>query len=161
MRLSIFTILLLVGCSSSRDITYNVDSSPRGAAIDVNGVFIGETPTSVNFTCSKEWVGVMRSADGWSVKGAGPYNVTAFPPESSQGDSQTKIIRPCQWKGSSSPRLMFDMTLKNVSPIQRFETKNLSQKPSNKMDTLELLKALKEDGVITEAEYKERARKLL
>lgn len=159
--LRMVVVIILSGCVSSKNIIYNVDSTPKGAAIDVNGIYIGNTPTSVNFTCTKEWVGVLYSPDGWSVKGAGPYNITAFPPQNSGGDSQTKMVNPCQWKGRNSPRLMFDLRLRHVAPVQRIETKDLTEQPSDKLDTLELLQKLKSDGVITEEEYRKRARQLL
>ncbi len=161
MWIRLALVFALSGCVSSKDITYNIESVPQGAIIDVNGIFVGTTPTSVNFTCSKEWVGVLRAPDGWLVHGGGPYNVTAFPPESTKGDSQTKVVRPCQWKGSNTPSLMFDLRLRHVLPVQRVETKDLTEEPSKKLDSLEFLNKLKSEGVITEEEYRERARQLL
>ncbi len=108
----------MFGCATATKVTYKVVSEPPKAPIDVNGVSMGETPTTITLDCIKRWVGLLYSPDGWAYV-SGKYEVIAFPPKGSHGESQTKNIDPCQWRGSGAPKLQFDLGLEKVAPTQK------------------------------------------
>jgi hypothetical protein len=80
-------------CFSTK-IRYNIISEPEGAPVDVNGMSVGKTPTSATLECTKKWVGVMNSPDGWA-NATGKYEIKAYTPVGAKGVSQTKDIDPC------------------------------------------------------------------
>jgi len=116
------TALLFSACATSQMVAFKVNSEPPGARIDVNGVSMGATPTEIDLTCSRRWVGYIDSSDGWAYDGP-TYEVTAYPSSTQRGYSQTKRINPCEWKGKATPQLHFDLGLDRVQPLQRIEVK--------------------------------------
>ena len=174
VRYSIILLLLAcVGCSSSSMVAFDVTSDPTNAPIDVNGYSMGRTPTTIELECKKSWVGLLNSPDGWSRTGA--YQVTATPPEGAGGDSQTKEVDPCNWKGKGRPALFFDLRLKNVLPVNRMDvnvnatssaepdaTSNADSAASSQRDALlKALKDLRDAGAITQEEYTAKVMKVL
>ncbi len=153
--------LATVGCATSTKVNYNIISEPPHAPVDVNGVNMGTTPTKATLECSKKWVGVMNSPDGW-VNASGKYEVKAYPPKGFNGQSQTKNIDPCQWKGEGDPSIQFDLGLEKVTPTQKIEitTKN-GNGGTSVQKQLEALKTLRNSGVMTEEEYKARVLELV
>ena len=121
-RLLIFGPLLLTGCYSSQMVAFKVNSTPPGAQVDVNGIAMGNTPTTVTLKCGKHWVGYAYSADGYASDTA-PYEVTVYPSSAQPGFSQTKRVDPCQWNGANTPELDFNLSLDNVQPVQRIQVK--------------------------------------
>lgn len=145
------------GCATSKGITYSISSTPESAPIDVNGVSVGVTPTSATLECTKKWVGVVNSPDGWG-SATGKYEIKAYPPPGSGGYSQTKNIDPCQWKGNGNPSIQFDLGLESVEPTKNININaNIKNTDTNTQKSLEALKTLRESGVITEEEYKKKA----
>jgi hypothetical protein len=153
--------LVSSGCATATKVNYDIISEPTHAPVDVNGVNMGTTPTKATLECSKKWVGVMNSPDGW-VNASGKYEVKAYPPKGFNGQSQTKYIDPCQWKGKGNPSIQFDLGLEKVTPTQKIEitTKNSSDGPSVQKQ-LDALKTLRNSGVITEEEYKAKVLELV
>jgi len=125
---------------------------------------MGRTPTIIELECSKQWVGTNNSPDGW--KRSGTYEVRATPPEGAEGDSQTKYVDPCSWKGVGTPAIFFDLRLKGVKPVERIEV-DITETPrvepgKNKRDTLlAALRELRDAGAITQEEYEAKVLKLL
>jgi hypothetical protein len=154
---------MLTGCSSKL-IKFDVTSEPTNAPVEVNGYSMGNTPTTIELECSKKWVGTNNSPDGWARSGT--YEVRATPPVGAGGDSQTKTIDPCSWKGEGAPSIFFDLRLKEVKPVDRIEvdiTEHLKPEASqSKRDSLiAALRELRDAGTITQEEYEAKVLKLL
>jgi hypothetical protein len=117
------SILLCSGCGAKRTmISCRVTSDPSGASIDVNGVNIGNTPTTIELRTTKTWVGLVNSPDGWQY-GNETYEVTAYPPPHSKEKvvSQTIRIKP-----SMTPhgcKIFFQLGLEPVYPAQPVQLK--------------------------------------
>jgi hypothetical protein len=115
-------LLMVASCTSTGPVVpVSVISTPPGADVDLNGAYVGTTPTELAIPCSRHWVGVLNSADGWAYDSR-PISVTVYPTENSQGDAQTKTIDPCQ-AGGAALTLKFDLRLRHVTPVQRFEVR--------------------------------------
>ncbi len=163
MRSSVIwiTCFLMIGCATSTNVTYNITSEPQGAPIDVDGMSMGTTPTIATLECTKKWVGVINSPDGWA-NATGKYEVKAYPPKGINGQSQTKNIDPCQWKGTGNPALQFDLGLEKVTPTQKIDiTTTIKNDNSNIQKSIEALKTLRNSGVISEEEYKAKVLRLI
>ncbi len=167
MRLAVILALLslLSACSSNKTIQFEVTSEPPNAPIEVNGYSMGRTPTTINLDCSKTWVGLVNSPDGWANR-SGTYAVTAYPPDGAGGDSQTKMIDPCNWKGQGNPSIFFDLSLQSVNPIDRVKVDVNSSSSSDKTESeldkiLGALKELRDSGAITQEEYEEKVMKAI
>jgi hypothetical protein len=138
-----------------------VISEPAGAQVDVNGISMGNTPTEVSMSCAKTWVGLMNSPDGWAY-GNATYEITVYPSSANPGYSQTKHINPCQWKGDHPPVISFNLGLEKVTPTQKIEV-NGNEAPQSDPQKEELadLKKLRDQGILSEAEYKEKVLKVI
>jgi hypothetical protein len=136
---------------------FKVVSEPSGAQVDVNGISIGKTPTEMTLECSRWWVGIANSPDGWAYENT-TYEVTAYPSSANPGYSQTKRINPCLWKGDQPAVLNFYLGLKKVEPTQKLEVelKNTTSQPDSQKEAIQNLKKLREQGILSEAEYKEK-----
>ena len=153
--------LTCTACATSNKILYEVTSNPPQAPIDVNGVSMSETPTEISLQCSKVWVGVMNSPDGWG-NSSGNYKVVAYPPKNASGQSQSKTVDPCQWKGDGKPKLFFDLNLESVAPTQKIKLNiNDRETVSDRERTIDALKMLRAQGVISEEEYNKKILNLL
>ena len=148
----------ITGCATSNKIQYSVASEPSNAQVDVNGVEMGSTPTEITLGCSKQWVGVMNAPGGWA-NASGAYEVKVYPPKGFNGQSQTKIVDPCQWAGEGTPALKFDLGLESVAPTQKIEIIHNSN-PSKYDEAIRSLCLLRDQGVITEKEYQQKILKL-
>ena len=103
-------LLSISACASSQTSQFSVQSNPPGAQVDVNGISMGNTPTQISLACSKHWIGVVNSPDGWAYD-APNYNVTVYPAPGAPGYSQTKLINPCQVPNGTTGTLRFDLGL--------------------------------------------------
>ena len=163
----IFLLLVSTGCASTQGLTYRVLSEPTGAKVDVDGVSMGNTPTEITLYCTKQWVGVLNAPDGWSYTygwsyTSGKFTVSAFPPIGAKGESQTKQVDPCQWKGQNKPELHFNLNLRTVAPVQQIEISTQEGNSDNDYkESVEALKTLRNKGIITEEEYKEKVLQLI
>jgi hypothetical protein len=108
----------VAGCASREMVSFRVESDPSGAPVEVDGVSMGTTPTTIQLGASKRWVGVVNSPDGWEYDRA-TYAVTVFPPRGFSGVSQTKRISPATTPQGG--RLLFDLHLDPVTPRQRIQ----------------------------------------
>jgi hypothetical protein len=156
----LLTSLFFVGCATSTKVTYNISSEPPQAPVDVNGVNMGSTPTTATLECGKQWVGLINSPDGWA-NASGKYEIKAYPPKGFGGQSQSKNIDPCQWKGKGNPSIQFDLGLEKVTPTQKIEITTINNSDSNIQKSIEALKTLRNAGVITEDEYKTKLLELV
>lgn len=156
----IIICLAFSGCSSLTKITYDITSDPPNAPIDVNGMNVGVTPTTATLECSKRWVGIMN-APGGRVNISGDYEIKAYPPKGFNGQSQTKNVDPCQWKGKNNPTIQFDLGLVKVAPIQKIEITTNNKENNNIQESIYALKTLRNSGVITEEEYKAKILELV
>jgi len=154
-------LIFFIGCASTNMMTVKVESEPVGAQIDVNGMSMGNTPTEVKMQCSKTWVGLMNSPDGWAY-GNSVYEITAYPSSENPGYSQTKHINPCQWKGDRSPVINFNLGLEKVTPTQKIEVKGIDfSQPDSQKEAIGNLRKLRDQGILSETEYKEKVLKVL
>ena len=124
-------------------VPYQVESTPIGAQIEVNGVSMGAAPTTIELQCSKRWVGLAVAPGGWAFDNA-IYDVSAFPSKENPGMSQTKRVNACQLKEPPG-HLHFDLGLDTVSPRQRIDVNvNQSDKATPLDDTIRTLKRLRD-----------------
>ena len=151
-------VIIFSGCSSKNMVTYNVNSVPSGAKVDVNDMYIGDTPTQINLECQKRWVGLLNAPDGYA-NASGSYTVKAYPNKFA-GISQTKNIDPCQWTGKGKPSLQFDLALETVKPTETHNI-NINSENSKLQEKLNALKMLRDSQVISKEEYKEKSLQLL
>lgn len=138
-------------------VPFKVDSTPSGAQVDVNGITFGHTPLEIQLQCSKHWVGVAVAPGGWSYDDA-VYDVTVYPAGDLRGLSQTKRINACQVK-SPPGRLSFDLGLDSVTPLQRIDlniSPDTSGQSSSVEENLRILKRLRDQGILTEDEYRQK-----
>ncbi len=147
-----FTVTLISGCASSKMVRYQVDSTPPGAQIEVDGVSMGKAPTSFELQCSKRWVGMAVAPGGWEYDKV-VYEVIAYPTKDNPGLSQSKGVNACQIQQEQG-FLHFDLTLDAVAPLQRLDV-NINQGDKSKSldDTIRTLKHLRDQGLLTEDEY--------
>lgn len=145
--------VLLTGCASSDMIPVDIESTPPGAQIDVNGASFGPTPVRVQLACSKRWVGVANAPGGWAYDRA-VYEVTANPAQDIPGMTQTKSINACEIK-SPPAHMRFDMAIEKVAPRQRVDMTVSS--PTGGLDaTLKSLKSLRDQGLLSDQEYRSK-----
>lgn len=159
-----FFPLFALGCASARMVPFNVVSTPPGAQVDVNGVTLGVTPTHIRLQCSKRWVGLAVAPGGWAYDNA-IYEVTVYPSKGNPGLSQTKRVNACQLK-SPPGNLFFDLSLDSVTPRQRIDvnldtTHAPTSGDSSLQETLRSLKRLRDQGILTEGEYRGKVDKAL
>lgn len=160
-----FVALLMVsalsGCATGTLVPYQIDSTPPGAKIEVDGVSFGATPTRIELQCNKRWVGLAYAPDGWAYDGSG-YQVTAFPTKASPGVAQTKRINACQIK-TPPGRLHFDLGLDAQTPRQRvdinFNQSGQADKPGTLDETIRALKRLRDQKLLSESEYQQKVDK--
>lgn len=119
-------LIILVGiffqaCATSETKQFRVVSDIKEAAVDVNGISMGNTPTTISLSCSKRWVGLFNSPTGWA--GTNVYNVTASPTGQEHGFSQTKMIDPCQYAGNDPGEIRFNLELRQVEPLKPYDIK--------------------------------------
>ena len=176
---AIHTLLLLgvlassAGCVSSarsNQIPFGVRSDPPGCPIEVNGVSMGVTPTTIYLGASKSWVGLFNSPDGWEY-GNQSYTVRCLPPVGSgQGMvSQDKIVQPGTTPNGAE--IFFNMQLRPYVHPQHIDVRNdersnitIKRAPDGISDAsarLEKLKQLKQDGLITDDEYQAKRKAIL
>lgn len=110
--------LLISGCASSQMKKFLVTSQPSGAAVDVNGMNMGNTPLVIELQCSKAWVGLANAPGGWNYDNA-KYEIEVLPNEKMEGFSQKKTVNACQWQGKGAGKIVFDLNLETVAPTQR------------------------------------------
>lgn len=165
----------LAGCATTaRDnkVEFRVKSDPQGCPVEVNGVNMGTTPTSVYLGVSKRWVGLAFSSDGWEY-GSEAYHVTCFPPPESGEEliSQTKVVQPQMTPGGAD--LYFNLRLRPYVPTQPIEIQRRSneditikdeRKDSQTDDAstrLKKIRELQEQGLITDEEYQRKREEVL
>ncbi len=104
--LSVLTVALPTGCTTSHMVTFQVESEPAGARIEVNGLDRGVTPTNVQLEALKTWSPF--SPGGWNTRSTA-YEVVAYPPASSSNSSrQSKRIDMKQTVNGG--KIFFDFT---------------------------------------------------
>ena len=86
----LFLAATLAGCTTTEMISFQVESNPSGARIEVNNLDRGVAPTTVQLEMKKTWSPF--APGGWHVHKTA-YEVVAFPPESvKSGQRHTKAI---------------------------------------------------------------------
>jgi hypothetical protein len=169
------TALLISGCAtpaSQNHVPFKVTSDPVGCPVEVNGIYSGDTPTTIKLGLSKHWVGLMYSSDGWGY-GNEVYNITCLPPTETAEllTSQTKVIAPSMTpKGAD---IHFNLRLRHVTPTQTIDINQrgkseviIKDDSDKKVDDsayekMEELKKMKDAGLITEDEYNSEKKEIL
>lgn len=172
---AIAVAIIMSGCAtpaSQNHVPFRVTSDPSGCPVEVNGVHVGGTPTTIQLGLSKHWVGLFYAPDGWGY-GNETYNVTCFPPPDSTEPltSQTKIIVPSMTpKGAD---LYFNLRLRPVNAAQPID---LNQRGKSEViikderdkepdastyQKMQELRKMKSEGLISDDEYEAKRTKLL
>lgn len=122
LRAICIAFFCLVGCATTRDVTFHATSSPVKASIDVDGVTVCEsTPCQFYLRCAERWVGLMNSPTGRAPT-SGTYTVVAVPTEAYKENnvySSTRTIDPCRVLEGKQPELLFRLDLEPVAPTQK------------------------------------------
>lgn len=105
----------------TRMVPFQIESIPAGAPVDVNGVNLGNTPTTITLQVSENYNGLLNG--GLWIPGNESYNVTVYPPASSTAGlfAQTKVIQPRT--APNGGKVVFDMRLDSVRPKERVDLK--------------------------------------
>jgi hypothetical protein len=121
-RSLVVALILLSGCTH-RVITVpvQIDSVPQGCPVDVDGINRGNTPTTVSFTVSQAYSGLLKG-DYWYSTNTVPNVVTVYPPPGNGAGlmSQTKSIMPGNLTDGAG-KVLFDLRLDSVQPKQRID----------------------------------------
>lgn len=164
MKFFLFAVMVLASaCSTTKMVEFRVESEPSGAQVDINGVSAGFTPTSVSLKCGRHFVGYANSSDGYGYDYS-PYNITVYPSKDLPGESQSKLIDACQMAENGGGTLRFDLGLQRIQPKQRvdLEVSNKNSGASGSIDeTIRKLKDLRDQGVLTDSEYKKKVKALI
>ncbi len=107
------SVACLSACAISTPVPYQVNSTPPGAHIYVNGVSMGSAPVQVELACDKRWVCPADATCRWELEDY-VYEVTAYPAEDNPGPSQTKHVNVCQLKAPAG-QIDFDLGLDAVA----------------------------------------------
>jgi len=108
------SVAFLSACAISTRVPYQVNSTPPGAQIYVDGVSMGIAPIQIELACDKRWVCAAAAPCGWEFDDT-VYEVTAHPTKDNPGLSQTKRVSACQLKAPSG-HIYFDLGLDAVAP---------------------------------------------
>lgn len=108
-----------IACASRIKVPFEVTSDPSGAPVDVNGVYAGDTPTTLTLSTTMRWAGYCVVPGGWEY-GDETYTVTVCPPPRrvEKLHCHTKNIKPSMTLEGAG--LFFDLKLKPVYPTQPF-----------------------------------------
>jgi hypothetical protein len=119
-RIALALLLALASCASSDWVIYDVDSSPQGGLVEVNGIHLGTTPCQIKLRTSERWVGLANAPGGWA-QGGETYLVIVYPPVNSSEPlySQSKQVMPAMTPDGGM--LFFNLRLVNVAPVQPVE----------------------------------------
>lgn len=120
--LFVIAIILSTGCTHRVvSVPVQIDSAPQGCPVDVDGVNRGNTPTTVSFTVSQAYSGLLNG-DYWYSTNTVPNVVTVYPPPGNGAGlmSQTKAIMPGSLNDGAG-RVFFDLRLDSVQPKQRID----------------------------------------
>lgn len=164
-------LLACVGCATTaRDnrVAFKVRSDPPGCPVEVNGINMGTTPTTIQLGVSKRWVGFAYSSDGWDY-GQEAYQVTCFPPPDWHEAlvSQTKLIQPGM--APETAELYFNLRLRPYVPPQQIQIDRQGKEeitvktdvPQDEASRLRKLKHLLNEGLISEDEYESKRQDIL
>jgi hypothetical protein len=162
---------LISGCatpSSENRVSFNVTSDPTDCPVEVNGIHLGNTPTTLELGLSKHWVGLMYASDGWGY-GNETYHITCFPPPDTTEPltSQTKVITP-----SMTPKggdLYFNLRLRQTNPITPIDITHRGkseiivkdERNASVAEKIRQLQGLKDEGLISQEEFDAKRKQLL
>lgn len=112
----VILVTLLSGCASApitRGIT--IETEPPGAAIIVDGAYIGDSPVTTDLQPTNcVWVGIAYSRDG---KRCAPVRVEAHPRGHHDGKlySQSILVNP---RSMISNKIFMNLSLEPIQPTQ-------------------------------------------
>lgn len=101
------SVACLSACAISARVPYQVNSTPPGAQLYVNGVSMGIAPIQIELACDKLWVCPASATCHWEFDDYA-YEVTAYTTKDNPGLSQTKHINPCQPEARAG-QIYFDL----------------------------------------------------
>lgn len=94
----------------------------------------------------------------------GEYIISASPTKGDDTYRQTKKVDVCLFKNSGRAKIHFELKANETQPVMQYKIENKSSVISDKskeQKQLEMLKKLKDEGIITEEEYKEKSLKII
>lgn len=113
--------LVLFGCGTTNQIaSVNVTSEPSGANIDVNGVYRGKTPITLQIPLAKTWIGLSYSADGYGYVNQ-DYQFIAYPPQGVSGGFQKKLLAAKDMAQGAAVHFQFGVVTNQPLIEQRIE----------------------------------------
>jgi len=151
------SVACLSACAISTMVPYQVNSTPPGAQIDVNGVSMGIAPIQIELACIKRWVCPPgpHAHCRWEFDDY-VYEVTAHPTKDNPGLSQTERVNVCQLKAPAA-QINFDLRLDAVAPRQTIDVNaNQKDKTTSLDDTRRTLESSRDQGMLSEQEYEQK-----
>lgn len=116
----------IAGCAGTKTVRYQVQSEPSGATVEVNGTYMGKTPTGFTWDVPRRWVGLFNAPGGWAYH-QGVARVRIIPPsgghEGERLTSQTKAIRPAQHVDQGETTIRANLFLEPTRPVQPIEVR--------------------------------------
>jgi len=153
------SVACLSACAISTPVPYQVNSTPPGAQIYVNGVSMGIAPIQIELACDKRWVCPAEASCRWEFNDY-VYEVTAHPTEDNHGLPQTKRVNNvCQQKALAG-QIDFDLgpdTVAQRQPIDVNVTQN--DKTTSLDDTSGTVESSREQGVLSKHEHEQKVGK--
>lgn len=121
----------LSACAFSTRMPYQVNSTPAGAQIYVNGVSMGIAPLQIELRCDKRWYCSAANSHCRWLPSDYAYEVTAI--KENPELSQTKHVNPCRLK---DPRqIHFELGSDAVASGSADVTANQKEKTTSPDDT--------------------------
>lgn len=118
MRIAMLTFVMLAGCATMpQGGPVEIISDPPGAAISVNGAYVGDAPISVSLPTRCVWVGLLNAPGGSQCE---LVRVQAEPRSGMPGKlySRMAMVNPQETK-----KIRFNLNLEPVAPTQTVEVK--------------------------------------
>lgn len=119
---AIFAALIQCACISPESKTISIETDPPGAAIIVDGAYVGNSPSTAKITTQNcYWIGAASSKDGWRCP---PVKIQALPRDgaSKSGNlfSQEVLVVP---NAMASDRVYMNLNLRSVHPVETINIK--------------------------------------
>jgi len=151
------SVACLSACATSTKMPYQVNSTPPGAQIYVNGVSMGIAPIQIELACDKLWLCPASAPCHWEFDDY-VYEVTAHPTDN-DGLSQTERVNVCQLKAQAG-QIDFDLGPDAVAQRQTIDVNIVqSDKTTSLDDTGLTLESSPDQVVLSEQEHEQKVDK--
>ncbi len=111
-------LLLISGCATSGQTRMvEILTDPPGAAVSVNGYYVGDAPVKTKLPKRCFWVGFFNSASGRECE---PVEIHAEPKSHMEKGLVTRTLRVSPNR-MATDRIMLNLALEPIAPTQALE----------------------------------------